>query len=288
LVFVDDKVVCDRCDQEYPVGDDLILELVDPATLDPEKQRELQGNTKEWTASRVGAMILSGMVDVRDVYYVRSRMRSIRWLSRYLDRIPSDQIISLGSGQGGEIRYLLYSRAFDRVLCSDLSLTALQGIQYGLERFDLEVGLFTSDLDACPVKTKDVPILIVNALHHTPDLHGALERLLGVGYENILLVEPTTNFFLRLLEGRGVSRRTEYSGVEPGRLELPKLRASSRAHGYTVKVTAGWAIPEDYYRKLFGGSRRVERAVLTLVDLFSAVTNVFQFGNYSVVHLSKR
>ncbi len=288
LVCVDDRVACDSCGREYSISDDLILELVDPATLDAEKLRELEGNTSELTAERAGAMILSGMLDISDEYYVRSRMRSIRCLSGYLDGVASNQVISLGSGPGREIRYLMYSRQFDRVFCSDLSITALQGTQYGLERFEMELGLFTSDLDACPVKRTDIPILIVNALHHTGDMHGALERLLGNGYRDILLVEPTNNFVLRYLESRGISRRIEYSGVYPGRLELKRLRASGTSHNYSVSVTTGWALPEDYYRRLFGRSRRLERAVLGFLDLFSAVTNPVKFGNYSVVHLSKR
>jgi hypothetical protein len=151
----------------------------------------------------------------------------------------------------------------------------------------MELGLFTSDLDACPVKSKNIPILIVNALHHTEDMHGALEQLLGKGYRNILLVEPTNNILLRFLASRGFARRIEYSGVYPGRLELRKLHAFGAAYNYRVSVTTGWALPEDYYRRLFGGSRRLEHAVLALLDMFSAVTNLVKFGNYSVVHLSK-
>ena len=125
------------------------------------------------------------------------------------------------------------------------------------------------------------------ALHHTGDMHGSLERLLSFGYRDVLLVEPTSNFVVRLLESRGISRRVEYSGVYPGRLELKKLRALGASHNYGVLVTTGWALPEDYYRRLFGKSRRLERAALALLDLFSAVTNLVKFGNYSVVHLSK-
>jgi hypothetical protein len=80
LVFVDDKVTCDSCRREYPISEDLILELVDPTELDAEKVRELEGNTRELTAERAGGMILSGMMDIRGEYYVRSRMRSVRCL----------------------------------------------------------------------------------------------------------------------------------------------------------------------------------------------------------------
>jgi hypothetical protein len=73
----------------------------------------------------------------------------------------------------------------------------------------MELGLLTSGLDTCPVKRKDILILIliVNALHRTEDMPGVLEGLLGKGYKHILLVELNNNFLLWLLEGRGVSRR---------------------------------------------------------------------------------
>jgi len=44
LKWEGDRVSCQACHRTFPITDD-ILELVDPAMLDPETLRELRGNT---------------------------------------------------------------------------------------------------------------------------------------------------------------------------------------------------------------------------------------------------
>ena len=176
-----------------------MLELVNLEMLDAETARELRGNTYRASPAQIAAHVAAEQNSGWASYYAHSRKQSIQVLARYLKKEKVNTLFSLGSGTGREIYYLQQFMAFDSVYCSDLSATALQMVPYRLEPFDIKVGLFTADLAQVPIKIRDIPVLIVNALHHTQDMHAALGKLLEHGHCNVFLVEPTNNFLIRLL-----------------------------------------------------------------------------------------
>ena len=283
----EDRLYCHECHREFNVSDGGILELVEPDALDAETARELTGNTYKFTLEQAMSLALADRSNIWHSYYSRSRKGTILHLSKLLDRLDTDQVFFLGSGTGREIEYLLQCRKLRTVFCSDLSVSTLRLVPYRLHRYDLKLGLFTSDLNHCPIRRSAIPIMIVNALHHTQDMHVALEKILLVGHQNILFVEPTDNFLVHCLEKRGLARRVEYSGVKPGRLDLRKLQALGRRHGYKLRVTTHWIFPEDYFRKVFGKFKCLQNAFLAFLDLVSILTNLVKFGNVSIVHMEK-
>ena len=204
--------------------------------LDGPTAQELEGHTFDFTPQQTAAFMLREKATLWRNYYSRNRMKTIQHLARFMGRIDCRRVFFLGVGTGREIEYLLSFRELHAVYCSDLSYTALRMVPARLAGLGLEVGLFTSDLQHCPVVSSDVPVVVVNALHHTQDMHASLDGLLGKHFDNLFLIEPTGNFFIRFLSRLGLAQRREYSGVIPGRLDLARLKAMCRRHGYRLTL----------------------------------------------------
>jgi hypothetical protein len=287
LTLEGDAAACSRCHRQFPIRENSFLELVDMGLLDAETARELRGNTYLAAPAQIAAYVAAEQSSGWTSYYAQSRKQSIQVLAEYLKKANASTLFSLGSGTGREIFYLQQFMDFDTVYCSDLSSTALQIVPQRLAPFAIKVGLFTADLARVPIRSKDIPILIVNALHHTQDMHTALKALLEYGYRDIFLVEPTNNFLIRALARWKLSQRVEYSGVKPGRLEIRALRGFCREFRYDLSLTTLWTFPQDYFERVFGSSPLVQRFFIAGLMVVSIATNRFQFGNVTVAHLKK-
>ncbi len=283
LVDKGGKIVCEDCKKEYSVRDN-ILEFVEPSELDADTLRELKAHTYELTQERIEKLANK---DSWSNFYSHFANRKTGHLMRYLDKIEGAQIFSLGAGTGFELKKILSLRKFNAVYASDLSYTALRILPHSIDQFDVKCGLFTSDLENCPVKCKDIPILIYEALHHTKEMHLTIEQLLIKNYNNILLVEPSTNFIVQFLSKMGLAQREEYSGLKPMWLELKKLRKLCRRYGYKMSVTTMWEIPEEYFRRFYKKEGSVQAIALLLIDAVSCITNIFKVGSFSIVYLKK-
>lgn len=287
LAIDGDKARCQDCHRELKISTEGILQFVIASELDAPTAQELVGHTYDLSQPQIESKVLAERNSIWKNYYSRNRMKTMQHLSSYLDRVNCEQMFFLGVGTGREIEYLLSFRKLDTVFCSDLSYTSLRMIPTRLAAYDLKIGLFTSDLQRCPVKCRDIPVVIVNALHHTQDMHAVIESLLARQYDNLFLVEPTDNFLIRLLARYGIAQRQEYSGVVPVRLDLPRLKEMCRKHHYQVALRTHWAFPRDYYRKIFGSSMRFQKVFFPLLNGISILTNMVQFGNFSIVHIHK-
>ena len=179
---------CHGCGKMYPVRD-RILELIDAACLDSEKARELQGNSFDISDEKVVAHMAAK--DLWSGFYAFFHLQKIQKLLRHMDGEGIRSFAALGTGCGLEIKMILQHRGLDEVLCSDLSWSSLQVVPHSVADFPIRIGMFTSDLDACPIADTSIPLIIYEALHHVSDMHAALERYLQKGFRNIFLVEPT-------------------------------------------------------------------------------------------------
>jgi hypothetical protein len=280
----DNQVKCQSCNKVFLITKN-ILELVNPSLLDPETKRELDGNTYEYSEESLNNYANGGR---GSYFYSHLQNNNFTHLSRYLKLVNINQIFLLGCGTGGDIKCLSKILRFHTVYLSDLSFSALYITPYRLKYTEIKIGLFTANLDDCPIDNKDLPILIYEALHHTSDMHSAIERLLIQGYKHIFFVEPTNNLLIKWLAKHGLAQRIEYSGVKPGRLNLNKLYSLCKEYGYKPLITTMWHFPEDYYRKYIGYSRLLQSLFLILIDLFSIITRPIRFGNESIVYLQKK
>jgi uncharacterized protein YbaR (Trm112 family) len=283
-----DEIVCSICKRDYTISADGILELVKPDELDTLTRRELEGNTFTLPPDQARLSVLSENARIWKRYYWRERSHSIKRLAAYLNKIDTRRVVFLGTGRGRDILFLSKYCQFDTLYCSDLSISALRMVPYRLGNSNLQLGLFTSNLNQCPLSSQDIPILIINALHHTRDMHAALERILAQGYVHIFLIEPTNNVLMRALAKRGYAQRLEYSGVKPGRLKIKRLRHMCKNRRYRLHLTTTWGFPQDYYFKLFPAKVSFQRTFFFLLHMFSRITNPVKFGNYSVAHLEKK
>lgn len=283
-----DCAVCLSCGRELPVGAEGILEFVDVKRLDAATAQELEGNLYSLSDEQIVQLTRKEKAIGWKSFYSRSRRGSLRHLAKLMAEVDCDQVFFLGTGTGRDIAYLTNFCELNRVFCSDLSVSALRIALARLDGHGVHLGLFTSDLQECPIKSRDIPIVVVNALHHTQDMHLTIDAMLCNSYNNIFLVEPTDNFLIHFLAKKGLAQRKEYSGVIPGRLDLKKLATLCRHHNYRLSVRTEWIFPGDYYRKMFPKGNAFQTIFFLLLDAFSMLTGLVKVGNQSVVHIQRR
>ena len=199
-------------------------------------------------------------------------------LYRYLQRDSVDDAAFLGSGTGFEIGPLWRSGYRPRrLLVSDLNRSTLEVAKFNLTAQHIDestpVCLFTSDLDAVPLKDIGIPIVVYECLHHTPDMHATIERMLHYGYRVVYFVEPCSNWLMRILARFGLAEREEYSGLSPDRLDLAgRLRGLCDQYGYHLDVHTMWELPVDYFERVGRGRKWVERLLIAMIDGVSVAT----------------
>ena len=284
---------CESCGIVLPIAGG-ILQFVAATGLDSDKQRELDGNTLALDRETVELYLHK---DEWTPLLTHWSNRSLRRLAKFINSVAPAELTFLGVGTGFEVPPLLkYGVTPQRLNLSDLSATALTIAQIRMAgHADLLPGppyYFTADLDAVPLRNREQGLVIYECLHHTSDMHAALERMLAVGYADIFFVEPTTNWLIRALARRGVAQRIEYSGVDPDRLDIGRVRELARKYGYTTRIRTEWAIPIDYVaaaaRKLHLPRRAVDRSVLAACGALGALGRPFHFGNFTVCALHRK
>ena len=72
--------------------------------------------------------------------------------------------------------------------------------------------------------------LVFQALHHTSDIHIALDSLLRNNFSTLVVVEPTTNWLIEFLAKLGLAKRVEYSGLNPSWLNLSEAKRIADEH----------------------------------------------------------
>lgn len=278
------KVSCRKCKKIYPVKNN-ILRLVNYRELNSETKRELKGNSFPLTKKNIEYYATK---DKWSSYYNHFANLKLTHLIGYLNSISMKGLISLGSGTGYELKEILKRKHINLIFSSDLSFSATSVVPITLKDYDINLCLFTSDLNRVPVVPNDsLPILIYEALHHTEDIHLTIEKLLQKGFKNILFVEPSTNFIIRILAIFGLAQREEYSGLKPDFLDIPKLRKLSKKYKYKLEIRTLWDIPEEYFRIVCKKESLLQNILLQLIDFISQIGNIFQFGSFAIVSLER-
>jgi hypothetical protein len=285
------RIVASPTGREIPVIHG-IVELLDTGRLSPEKRSEAAGNAFPYTDEEIAKKLNKGYRS-RYVSAVMGRKfdRMFKLLSAKLGLRP-ELYVSLGAGTAFETGELLKRGLQPRTLIiSDLASEPLRFAPHLLKGVHSDVLYVTADMDSCPVRLENAAVIVFEALHHTPDMHVTIDRLLARRYRCIAFVEPTSNALIRWAARRGLAQRKEYSGCIPGRLDLGRLAQMARAHNYAVTRTTLWELPEDYYRRVAG---RIHDAGW-VVGLFMLATRTFEVlttwlmpGNMTIAVLTKR
>jgi hypothetical protein len=281
---------CSVCQERVPITED-IVELVDVDRLDAHKAGELAGNEIRLDEETIGRYLGKEHWNAFTRHFVHKK---IGRLARWLAEEGIDRAAFLASGTGFEIGPLLRHGFRPRsLMLSDLTRSTLQVAAYGLATHGLDptvpVSLFTSDLDAVPLKDRDLPLVVYEGLHHTADMHAALESMLAFGYRTIFFVEPCDNLVIRALASRGLARRIEYSGLSPDRLDLGRLRALCKQYGYRCDVETMWELPGDYFTRLVRGRPRPwnVRLFAAAVDALTTLGKPIGLGNFAICRLKR-
>lgn len=286
LLWDGKKVYCKKCERFYFFDKERILHLLDNEQLDEDAQRELKEHTYKRSADEIAKWVLTERANLWKDYYTLDRQQGIKKLAEYLSPHVEECICFLGVGTGREIEYLLQYIPLEKVICSDISGSNLEVVMPRLATYPVSVEwVLTSDLNYCPVTAHEVPIVVVNALHHTGDMHEAIRRLLHYGYQNIFIFEPAGNWLISFFERRGLARRVEYSGVRPGRLDISRLRLMCASYGYQLNLQTMWSFPQDYFMRMGVESMMITRAFIGIVRTFSIITAPFEFGNSVIAHM---
>jgi len=287
--LANDALVCRACDARVPVTDH-VVEFVDVAELDDHKSNELHGNEIGSDADVVEHFLAKEDWSSFSRHFVSLKIAS---LYRYIRDGGRGQAAFLGSGTGFEIGPLWregYRPA--RLFVSDLNRSTLEVAKFNLASQNIDestqVCLFTSDLDAVPLKDRALPLVVYECLHHTPDMHATIERMLRYGYESICFVEPCSNWLMRIFARVGLAQREEYSGLEPDRLDLKRLRRLCDRYGYRLEVHTMWELPVDYFERVSRNRPWLERVMIGAIDAFSFVLRPFRFGNFAACRLTRR
>lgn len=280
-----EALICSNCSRKFNITNK-IIEFVDPKNLDKKTRRELKGNFYKLDKKTIETYATK---DEWSSYHIHCSDKKFDLILKKLNQLKSTGIFSLGSGTGFEIKKILNKKKLEPVFSSDLSFTATMIVPYTLEKNSVKACLFTSDLNFPPViPTKKMPILVYEAMHHTGDIHLTLDKLLERGYKDIILVEPTTNFLIRILAKFNLAERVEYSGEKPSLLDLAKVKKLIKKHKYEAEMVSLWEFPEDFFRKIFGQSIFMEKIFLKFMDGVSFIGNVFKIGSMSFVYLRKK
>ena len=282
-----DTVFCKKCSRTFYFNEN-VLDLISESELDHIAGRERQSslripdNTDEFLRS-----VRMERYFIWRNYHSRSRKKPMKWLARQLMRTNYRQIFLMGAGTGRELLYFQQFVQLKTVLCSDVSGKVLKMIPCRCEPYNYTIALFTADIKRYTIIDKESPIIFINVLHHTSDMHAILEGYCKRAYSDIFMLESCDNVIMRFFARFGLSRRKEYSGIIPDRLNIRKMQAICRKHRYTLSLKTWWIFPRDYYYGLFGRIPGFENMFFFIMEILTTVTGLFKFGNVVTAHLKK-
>lgn len=290
LLLENEKLICAKCGIKYRINNN-IIEFVDASRLDEHKNNELIGNS-----FKIDDETINMFINKENWHKYASfwHDKKINILQKYIDKINIEKIAFLGCGSGFEINKIMNrNKSIKQIFASDLSYNSVYMVPYILDTNlksnpDVNTILFTSDIDNCPISDIDIPIIIYEAIHHTPDIHLSIENLLKQKYNNILFVEPTNNIVIKWLAKKGLAQRIEYSGVKPGRLDNNILSELAKKYNYTIKCKTIIDIPIDYVHKFIKKDSTMEAFFCNFMLALSSILNLFKFGNFTIAHLQKK
>jgi hypothetical protein len=276
-----EEVVCTFCGANFPCGGGVIDFLIQEC-LDQTNLNEIKGN--EWDLSKPDVIEWLANKEKWNLIGTHSLMYAINIVHQFILNYNNETIlVSLGSGSGFELKALCSRKRFHRVYSSDISRSAIGIVPHTLSKLDGEVGLFVAEFNHVPVsKREGVLGFVFQSLHHTTNIHQSLETLLEQSFLDLVIVEPTTNWFVEVLSFFGLAKRIEYSGLKPSWMNLRRVREIAKRHGYRVTVRTWWEFPPELY-KWFDWNPIIAGWVLSVLDFLSWVTSLFCFGAMSAI-----
>lgn len=275
------SLICEKCNHLYRDNFNVISFLIEEH-LSETNQKEIIGNT----FSEEDIEIILKKDEWSDVY-----THQMKWVINVVNKMlpPNGDIYALGAGTGFDLKLLLARRSYQHVFASDISPAATSLIARSLAEFPGELGLFASEFGRCPVpKLAGTHGLVFQALHHAVDSHDALAKLLDYNFDDLVIVEPITNMFLKVLARFNLVQRVEYTGVRPDWLSLKRVKQIADERGYAIDIRTWWEIPLYIAPPKLNKYPIVWKFLYQFVDKFSTITNMIQFGSMAAIHFKRK
>ncbi len=286
LHYSDEKVVCTSCLSQYPVNHG-VIDLVPYDLLPETATNEIKAMSLSLNDEQLKPFIQKENWDALQTHYHKKAIRAAcHFLKQYAG---SDSVLfAMGCGAGFEFRLMHPHDRPKDIIASDISWRAARAIPLSVKDIDGVLGTIACDFNHCPV-TKDSKLVgfVFEALHHSDDVHGSLEALLANRFEHLLMVEPTRNWLVNLLEPMGVTMRIEYSGLKPDWIDIKKARRIAHRLGFKMEVKTWWPIPDSLVPSVVKRNIFMRSGLCAVVDTFSTLANLFNFGAMSAFHFKR-
>jgi hypothetical protein len=276
-------VICAACARAYPRRHG-VVSFVLQEQLDATARREIAGNRID--LQDAGAVGAATRKKGDDPVYQWQMARTAAVLERMMACYPPETLLcTMGTGCGFDLQLVLARTRFERVLASDISIEKCAVVPASLERFDGALGVFASSFSACPLRARPGMLgLVFQALHHAADPHAALEGLLERGFDDLIIVEPLTNWLIEILAAFGLARRVEYSGLRPDWLSLARMRGIASAARKRLECVTWWELPPACSAPALRRRTWLWRPMCAAAAAASRITDLARFGCMAAIH----
>lgn len=280
----DDRAVeCVGCGRGYPRRHG-VVDFILHERLDATARAELEGNRLDLDDP---AVVRQAALKGQDNPVTMWQMtRTARILDRMMACYPPRTLLcALGAGTGFDLQLVLARRRFDRVLASDIAMEKAAMVPASLAGFDGALGVFAGTFSECPLRPRPGTLgLVFQALHHARDPHATLDGLLERTFDDLIIVEPLTNWLVETLASLGLARRPEYSGLHPQWLQWGRVRRDAARRGRLVQCVTWWELPPWCSPPWLRLRPHLWRPMCAAADGLSRLTDLARFGCMAAIH----
>lgn len=212
------------------------------------------------------------------------------------------KLVFLGAGAGNEAAYIRSKLPFDNhITLTDLSYYSLKHYKECFKHYHapLPERVLTCSFNKLPFSKQqnDSCAIAFLCLHHTDFIGRVISHILEI-FDNLILFEPMTNDFLKLLAKWGIAQRAESVDYRPARVNLCFFE--NMKDKFNVEIKTYIQVPRDYLPFISHRQRvifleenmKFERLWSSLLFKCQLFLNCFfskvHFGNMTLVHIARR
>lgn len=228
-------LVCETCQVEYPVHDDIPI-MLRPDLQHPTANGDFGLNHKAQQAAfsdsesrdEFGVVRPRGAPALYGQLMHEKFRRSVLGLEKLL---PSSTVLVVCGGAGMDAEFLAQAGA--RVILSDISLGVVLQAQERSRRFGVDLALVVADAEALPFREASVDAAYVHdGLHHLEQPALGLGEMARVARRAISVNEPASALATTAAIRLGLAQRVEEAGNRVMRLTLDEIVEELIKHSF--------------------------------------------------------
>jgi len=243
LVTEKNAMICNQCNHEYPVHDDIGILVPNANEHLKYIQSKIDGKTKDWYVSNQIESYDKGSYRhhiLKRIQFVKSIIESHMKGNNQLENI-----LDLGCGDGANLRWL--SKYTPNLWATDYNLDRLEKASKLVQQLGVNVKLYLADIRCLPFANESFDIVFFNhVIEHLDDDFLALQNIYRTLKNKGLLILGTPNEgalawrFAYAVEPR-VKKRTDHLNFYTAK----SISALAQKAGFKVKQIEfmGWGLP---------------------------------------------